>query len=101
MPSSTAASDRQRRFAVSPSAAAKLLQRVRATASTAPAKVGAHRRAKREGHEDDLRDLAAARKGITLAEIKSALLTERRLAASVSTIWAMLRKLGLRHKRTR
>ena len=37
----------------------------------------------------------------TLAEIKAALPTERRLAASVSAIWAMLRKLGLRHKRTR
>jgi hypothetical protein len=33
-----------RRFAVSPSAAIKLMQRVRATGSTAPARLGGHRR---------------------------------------------------------
>ena len=50
-------------------------------------------------HKDDLCDLAAAREGITLEEIKAALLAERGL--TVSAIWAMVRKLGLRHKKSR
>jgi transposase len=43
-----------RRFAVSPSAAIKLMQRVRATGSAAPARYGGHRRPLLEGYEADL-----------------------------------------------
>ncbi len=53
-----------RRFEVSPSAAIKLMRRVRETGSTAPAKIGGHRRAILQGHEDYRRDLAGAHKGI-------------------------------------
>ena len=42
------------RFAVSPSAAVKLMQRVRRTGSTAPAKIGGHRRPLLEAHADDV-----------------------------------------------
>ena len=45
-----------RRFAVSPSAAIKLMQRVRATGSVAPGRAGGHRRPRLEPHEADLRD---------------------------------------------
>src|SRR5215218_5141249 len=43
------------RFAVSPSAAIKLMQRVRQTGSTAPAKIGGQRRPILEPHADTLR----------------------------------------------
>jgi transposase len=50
-----------RRFEVSPSAAIKLMRRVRATGSAAPAKVGGYRRPLLAGHEDLLRQLTARR----------------------------------------
>src|SRR4051812_32108834 len=43
------------RFEVSPSAAIKLMQRVRETGSTAPAKIGGHRRPVLEAHGGTLR----------------------------------------------
>src|SRR3954470_23786684 len=49
-----------RRFAVSASAAIKLMQRVRQTGSAAPAKIGGYRRPLLEKHADDLRSLRAA-----------------------------------------
>src|SRR5918994_2930399 len=61
------------RFDVSPSSAIKLMQRVRATGSTAPAKLGGYRRPLLDGHEALLRELTAAKPGITLVEIKRAL----------------------------
>jgi transposase len=45
------------RFEVSPSAAIKLMQRLRTTGSTAPAKIGGYRRPMLEGHEGLLREL--------------------------------------------
>jgi transposase len=56
-----------RRFAVSPSAAIKLMQRVRATGSAAPARYGGHRRPLLAPHEADLRRLVAGRPDVTLA----------------------------------
>ena len=58
------------RFDVSASAAIKLMQRVRATGSAAPAKIGGYRKPLLADHDDLLRELTAARKGITLAEIR-------------------------------
>jgi transposase-like protein len=46
-----------RRFAVSPAAAIKLMQRVRSTGSAAPARYGGHRRPLLAPHESDLRRL--------------------------------------------
>jgi transposase len=45
------------RFAVSPSAAIKLMQRVHATGSAAPERYGGHRRPVLEPHEAELRRL--------------------------------------------
>jgi transposase len=56
-----------RRFAVSPSAAIKLMQRVRATGTAAPARYGGHRRPVLEPHEADLRRLVADTTLIDLA----------------------------------
>jgi transposase len=89
-----------RRFAVSPSAAIKLMQRVRTTGSAAPGRAGGHRRPRLEAHEADLRQLVEATPDITLAELQAAL--ERRLgiAAALSTIHNALRRIGLRHKKS-
>ena len=60
-----------RRFAVSPSAAIKLLQRVRATGSAAPARYGGHRRPLLEPYETELRGLIEAIPDLTLAELQN------------------------------
>ena len=90
-----------RRFEVSPSAAIKLMRRVRATGSTAPAKVGGHRRPLLAGHEDLLRRLTATKPGITLAELRAALAGRGIVVGSLTTIWSTLRRLGLSHKKRR
>jgi transposase-like protein len=59
-----------RRFAVSPSAAIKLMQRVRTTGSAAPARYGGHRRPLLAPHEAVLRRLVEAQPDITLADIR-------------------------------
>ena len=89
-----------RRFAVSPSAAIKLMQRVRATGSPAPARFGGHRRPLLAPHEADLERLVATTPDITLAELQAEL--ERRLGvvAGLSTIHNALRRTGLRHKKS-
>jgi len=58
------------RFAVSASAAIKLMQRVHQTGSTAPAKIGGHRRPILEPHADTLRAIVSSQAGITLREIR-------------------------------
>ena len=88
------------RFEVSPSAAIKLMQRLRTTGSTAPAKIGGYRRPMLEGHEGLLRELTTARPGITLSEIKSALAERGIKAGHISTVWSTLRRLGLSHKKS-
>ena len=88
------------RFAVSASAAIKLVRRVRETGSTAPAKIGGYRKPLLAGHEDLLRELTVARKGITLAEIRDALVARGIEPGSLATIWSTLRRLGLTHKKS-
>jgi putative transposase len=90
-----------RRFAVSASAAVKLMQRVRQTGSTAPAKIGGYRRPLLEKHANDLRALVASQPGITLREIKAALAARDIIVKALSTIADMLHRLGLSHKKTR
>jgi transposase len=88
-----------RRFAVSASAAIKLMQRVRQTGSTAPAKIGGHRRPILEPHADTLRTIATSQAGITLREIKAALAARGIVVKALSTIADMLHRLGLSHKK--
>src|ERR687886_2957087 len=87
------------RFAVSASAAIKLVRRVRETGSAAPAKIGGYRKPLLAGHEGLLRELTKAKPGITLAEIQTALRQRGIQAGSLTTIWSTLRRLGLRHKK--
>jgi transposase len=88
-----------RRFAVSASAAIKLMQRVRQTGSPAPAKIGGHRRPILEPHADTLRTIATSQAGITLREIKAALAARGIAVKALSTIADMLHRLGLSHKK--
>ena len=88
-----------RRFAVSPSAAIKLMQRVRTTGSAAPARYGGHRRPVLQPHEADLRRLVAATPDLTLAELQSELKRRYGVRAGLSTIHNALRRIGLRHKK--
>ena len=90
-----------RRFAVSPSAAIKLMQRVRATGSALPARFGGHRRPLLAPHEADLRRLIAASPDLTLAELQAELRRRFGLAAGLSTVHNTLRRLGLRLKKSR
>ena len=88
-----------RRFAVSASAAIKLMERVRQTGSTAPAKIGGHRRPILEPHADTLRTIATSKPGITLKEMREALQARGIVVKALSTIADMLHRLGLSHKK--
>jgi len=87
------------RFAVSASAAIKLMQRVRQTGSPAPAKIGGHRRPILEPYADTLRALATSKPGITLKEMREALQARGIIVKALSTIADMLHRLGLSHKK--
>lgn len=89
-----------RRFAVSPSAAIKLMQRVRATGSAAPDRYGGYRRPLLAAYEADLRRLVEATPDITLAEVRVALQERIGIRAGLSTIHNALRRIGLRHKKS-
>ena len=88
-----------RRFAVSASAAIKLMQRVRQTGSTAPAKIGGSRRPLLEKHADDLRAIVSSKAGITLKEMRDALHARGIVVKALSTIADMLHRLGLSHQK--
>src|SRR3954447_20586495 len=74
------------RFAVSASAAIKLMQRVRQTGSTAPAKIGGHRRPILEPHAATLRTIATSKPGITLKEMRDALHARGIAVRALSTV---------------
>jgi transposase len=76
----------------------KVMQRVRQTGSTAPAKIGGYRRPLLEAHADDLRAIVSSKAGITLCEIKAALAARGIAVKALSTIADMLHRLGLSHK---
>ena len=90
-----------RRFAVSPSAAIKLMQRVRATGSAAPDRYGGYRRPLLAPYESTLRRLVESKPDITLAEAQAALHERIGLRAGLSTIHGALRRIGLRRKKSR
>jgi putative transposase len=89
-----------RRFAVSPSAAIKLMQRVRTTGSAAPARYGGHRRPLLAPYETHLTGLVEAKPDITLAELQGELQRRCGILAGLSTIHNALRRIGLRHKKS-
>ena len=89
-----------RRFAVSPSAAIKLMQRVRTTGSAVPARFGGHRPRLLAPHESDLRRLVEARPDLTLAELQTELQRRCGVQAGLSTIHNALRRIELKHQKS-
>lgn len=89
-----------RRFAVSPSAAIKLMRRVRETGSAAPARFGGHRRPLLDAHQGELVRLVEATPDITLTELQAALRCRLGLTPALSTLHRTLRQIGLRHKKS-
>jgi transposase len=89
------------RFAVSPSAAVKLMQRYRASGSPAPARFGGHRRPILEPHEALVRALLAAKPDITLGEIQAALRRHGVEVSATSTIHRWLRRKRLTRQKSR
>src|SRR3954471_23738244 len=88
-----------RRFAVSASAAIKLMQRVRQTGSSAPAKIGGYRRPLLEAHADALRAIVSSQAGITLREIRAALEAHGIVGKALHTISYRMHRLYLSHKK--
>lgn len=84
------------RFAVSPALVRRLMQRHRRTGSLAPSPARRGPAPRLAAHADHLRRLAAEHPGLTPAEIRD------RLGVGVSalTVWRMLRRLGLTHKKS-
>ena len=85
---------------MSPSAAIKLMQRVRTTGSVAPARFGGHRRPLLAPYEADLRRLIAATPDVTLAELQATLRRRSGIVAGLSTIHNALRRFGLPRKKS-
>src|SRR5687767_6985329 len=89
-----------RRFRVAPSTAIKLMQRVEATGSAAPARYGGHRRPLLEPFESLLERLVLAAPNITLVELQLEIEQRVGIRAGLSTLHNALHRLGLRHKKS-
>ncbi len=100
------------RFEVSPSAAVKLVRRVREIGSPAPARFGGHRRPMLDDHAgrpcwttmlDDhealVGSLLAAKPDIALAEIQAGLARRGVVVRAASTVSRWLRRAGLTRKK--
>jgi transposase len=87
------------RFDVSPSAAVKLMQRVRETGSPAPARFGGHRRPILDEHETLVRAIVDEEADITLVEIQTELRRHGVIVRAASTIHRWLRRANLTHKK--
>jgi transposase len=89
------------RYEVSPSAAVKLMRRVRETGSAAPGRIGGHRRPLLEPHQALLRSLVEAKPAITLAELQAELCGRSIVVSALSTIHHALRRIGFTRKKRR
>jgi transposase len=87
------------RFDVSPSAAVKLMKRVRESGTPAPARFGGHRRPILDEHEAFIRSLLDAKSDITLIEIQAELARRGVVVQASSTILRWLRQVGLTRKK--
>ena len=87
------------RFEVSPSAAVKLMRRVRETGSPVPARYGGHRRPLLDPHEAVVRSIVGAKADISLVEIQCELRQHGVVVRAASTLHRWLYRRGLRHKK--
>ena len=90
-----------RRYSVSRSAAIKLMQRVETTGSVEPEPSGGRRPLLLEPHAEALASMVATDHDMTLVEIQAELKRRFDVAAGLSTIHRMLRRFGLRLKKSR
>lgn len=89
------------RYEVSPSAAVKLMRRLRETGSVTPDRIGGPCRPVLEPHQNLLRSLVDAKSGITLSEIQAELRTRGIEVQALSTIHLVLKRMELMHKKRR
>ena len=89
------------RFDVSPSAAVKLLRRVRESGSPAPARSGGDRRSMLDGHEAVVRSLLGAKPDGPLVEIRAPVAPRGAVGRAASTVHRRRRRARLAHKRSR
>ena len=87
------------RFEVSPSAAVKLMRRVRESGSSDPARFGGHRRPILDEHDAVVRSLLEAKPDITLVEIQTQLARRGVVVRATSTILRWLRRAGQTRKK--
>ena len=90
-----------RRFSVSPSAASELMQRVETTGSLKPEPSGGRKPLLLEPQAEALAGMVATGHDMTLVEIQAELGHRFAVTAGLSTIHRMLRRLGLRLKKSR
>jgi len=90
-----------RRYSVSPSAVIKLMQRVETTGRPEPEPSDGRRPRLLEPHSEALASMAETDPDITLFEIQAELERRFDVTAGLSTIHRMLRRLGLRLKKSR
>ncbi len=87
------------RFEVSPSAAIKLMRRVRESGSAIPARFGGHRRPILDEHQALVRALLDEKPDMTLGEIQAELARRGIVVRAASTILRWLRRAGLTRKK--
>jgi transposase len=87
------------RFEVSPSAAVKLMRRVRENASPAPARFGGHRRPVLDAHHALIGSRLDAKSDITLVELQAELARHGVVVRAASTILRWLKQAGLTRKK--
>jgi len=88
------------RFDISESAAIKLMQRYRATGSIAPGQMGGHRPMKLAGWRDWLLSRIGEKPDITTRELADELASRGMMVSHVS-VWNLLRREKLSHKKKR
>jgi len=88
------------RFAISESAAIKLLQRYRATGSIAPGQMGGHKPLKLADWQDWLLQRIGEKPDITTRELADEL-AERGMIVSHVSVWNLLKRENQSHKKKR
>jgi transposase len=89
-----------RHFRVSESAVIKLMARYRATGSTAPGKMGGHRRPVLEGEREWILARVAEQSDITTRALADEL-AARGIVVSHVSVWNLLRRENQSHKKRR
>ena len=85
-------------FNLAPSTAGNWYRRYRATSSYAARPMGGDRRSKLTDEADWIAERLDQARGLTLVEVRSEL-AQRDIEVSYTSVWRIVRRLGLRHKK--